>query len=339
MRTTDSAQSMVTDSQHTRNQIIEAFLHAGDQFVSGTDLSTQVGISRTAIWKHVQALEEMGFEFESVTRLGHRLTRVPNLLIEPLLRQYLTKGSALGQHVIWQQSVASTNIVAAKLARQGIPHGTIITAQEQTGGRGRRGKAWFSPPSGLWFSIVLNRPLPLRRAAELTLLTSVAVRRALREQTNLPVQIKWPNDLLLHNKKTCGILAEIRADGENVQHAVVGIGINTNIPKEDFPEDVQSIATSFVAEGATPLSHAVLVADILKHLEPMYDSLVRSEAGFLAVIDEWREACATLGNPVRIQTPTGLLEGVAMDIDESGVLYVKQPDGTTTPVHSGDILF
>lgn len=334
-----AGEAMISDSQVTRNHIIQAFLQAGDAFVSGTDLSAQTGVSRTAIWKHIQVLEDLGFVFESVTRLGHRLTTIPNLLLEPLLKEELTVDASFGRRVIWRRSVDSTNVVATQLAREGAPHGTIVTALEQTGGRGRRGKAWFSPSEGLWFSIILNRLIPLRRAAELTLLTSVAVHRALVRQTGLPIEIKWPNDLLVHGKKVCGILAEIRADGENVQYAVVGIGINTNIPRTDFPDGIDEIATSVLAETNTALNHAALVANILSELEPLYDSLVVSGEGFPSVIEEWRAACSTLGHTVRIQTPAGVLEGIASDIDDGGVLYVQRPDGVTVPVHSGDILF
>jgi BirA family transcriptional regulator, biotin operon repressor / biotin---[acetyl-CoA-carboxylase] ligase len=327
------------DSSGIRNQIIQTFLQAGNSFVSGTDLSEQVGISRTAVWKHIQALEALGFTFESTTRMGYRLLGGPNLVLEPLLKRALSPGGHFGTHVIWRNRVDSTNVVAAQLAREGLPHGTVVAAMEQTGGRGRRGKAWFSPPEGLWFSIVLNHPIPLRRAAELTLLTSVAVHRSLVHQTELPVQIKWPNDLLVYGKKLCGILAEIRADGENVQHAVVGIGINTNIPRTDFPQGIDEIATSVLAQTDVSVNHADLVADILSNLEPLYDSLVQGGAGFLQVIDEWRAACSTLGKSIRVQTAAGMLEGLAKDIDDSGVLYIEQANGQVIPIHSGDILF
>lgn len=326
-------------TQAIRDDIIEALLQTGDAFVSGPALSARSGITRTAVWKHIQALERLGFVIESRHRLGYRLVQTPNLLLEPLLKRHLAPDSEFGRTVHWHESLPSTNQTAARLALEGAPHGTMVTAWAQTGGRGRRGRAWFAPQTGMWWSLILKRPVPLARAAELTLLTCVAARRALVDLTGLPVLIKWPNDLLLAGKKVSGILAEIRADGENVQHAVLGVGINTNIPGVLFPEDVHDIATSIVAAGGHPVDHCLLTGRILKELEPLYKQLSAGQPAFQTVSEEWRAASATLGRTVRVQTANGLVEGVAEALDDGGILYLRRPNGSTLPIHSGDVLF
>jgi BirA family biotin operon repressor/biotin-[acetyl-CoA-carboxylase] ligase len=246
----------------------------------------------------------------------------------------------LGRRVWFWPELDSTNNVAGQLALDPeTPHGTVVSARVQTGGRGRRGRTWFSPAEGLWFSVILRDPMPLSRAAEVTLLASVAVRRAILSQLDLPIQIKWPNDLLCDGRKVCGILAEVRADGEVVQHVVLGIGINANIPAEAFPKELTGVATSLLAAAGRPVHRTALTARVLQEFEPLFRDLVEDGPGFAGVVDEWRAASHTLGRWVRIQTPTGLIEGTALDIDTRGVLTVRLDNGRTVPVHSGDVLF
>jgi BirA family biotin operon repressor/biotin-[acetyl-CoA-carboxylase] ligase len=322
-----------------RDRILAAFLEAGDRYVSGSELSQRLGLTRTAIWKHIQALSDLGFVFAAAPRRGYRLQSAPDLLLAPLLYRQLPQGAQFGRHVVWLPEVDSTNAIAAQLAAKGAPHGTVVTALVQNGGRGRRGRAWFSPQGGLWMSLILRRPLPLAKAHELTLLTSVAVHRAVRRQTDLPLAIKWPNDLLCRGRKVCGILAEIRAEGETVEHAVLGIGLNTNIPDTDFPSDIREIATSLLVESGRPVSHLQLVGELFRELEPMYDALARGEDSFAAVADEWRAHSATLGQRVRVQTGHRVLTGLAERLDDDGVLHLRCDDGTSVAIHSGDVLW
>lgn len=187
-------------------------------------------------------------------------------------------------------------------------------------------------------STVLKKPFPLRRAAELTLLASVAVRRAIVRQTELPIRIKWPNDILCQGKKICGILAEIRADGENVEYAVLGVGMNTNIPLQDFPDDLKEKATSLFGESGKPISNLQLAGDFLTEFEGLYEDLLAGE-GFAAVSDEWRAASSTLGTKVRVQTGQTVIEGVAEQIDDTGTLYLRTPDNALKAIQSGEVLF
>lgn len=330
--------SIHTESERIRKQIIETLLAGGGSFVSGGVLAQSLAMTRTAIWKHMRALEELGFQIESVHGTGYRLLATPDIVLEPLMRPLLKPEHQLGRHVSWFSKLESTNKTAMEYALNHAPHGSIITAQEQTGGHGRRGKSWFSPVGGLWLSIILQKPFPLRNAPELTLLASVALRRALISVAGAQPTIKWPNDLLLDGKKVSGILAEIRADGEWVEHAVVGIGINTNIPDSAFPGDLKHLATSVLKQTGQSVSHLQLTARLLEEFEELFENLLIGK-GFASVSDEWRLASSTLGTLIRVQTPNGVLTGTAEQIDNQGVLFIRQSSGELIQIHSGEVLF
>lgn len=319
-----------------RNTILTRLLDASG-YVSGEALCEAVGVTRTAVWKQIRHLEGMGFEFDKRHGVGYRIKNTPDLLLEPLLRQRLPATVRLGQRVVWQPETASTNADAAKLASVGAQHGTIVTAAVQTGGRGRHGKPWSSPAGGLWQSIILRQPIPLHRAASLTLLASVAIRRALQRQTQLPITIKWPNDLLCNGRKICGILAEIRAEGEHVQHAVLGFGLNTNLSAQALPSHLTN-ATSTLIETGHPISHLDLESDLLQELEPLLGCLREGGPGFATVSEEWRQASATLGRHVRVAIGDQFVEGEAIQLDDDGVLLVQNADGIAR-IMSGDVLF
>ncbi|MCL6453801.1 MAG: biotin--[acetyl-CoA-carboxylase] ligase [Alicyclobacillus sp.] len=320
-----------------RDDLVDLFLSAGG--LTGSEASEQLGISRTAVWKHIQSLQTMGFQFDSSPRVGYRLLAVPDVLMEPLLRRALPVDTDLGRVVTFAPEVDSTNRVAMDAAERGAPHGTVVTALRQTGGRGRRGRPWFSPPDGAWFSVVLQHPMPLRRAAELTLIASVVLRRALVGLGAGAVAIKWPNDLLLGGRKISGILAEIRADGEQVQRAVLGIGVNCNTPAADFPEALRDVATSVFAETGRKVDRIELVSRFLSGFQPYYDALVRGEAAFARLHEEWTTHSHTLGRSVRVQVGGQVLAGTAVRLDPSGALVLRMPSGSETEVMSGDVLF
>jgi BirA family biotin operon repressor/biotin-[acetyl-CoA-carboxylase] ligase len=327
------------DAEEAREAVADALLDAAGAFVSGTALSEKTGLSRTAIWKHVQALVDQGFVIESTPRLGHRLKAVPDKALPVLVRRHLDAGTELGRRGIWHEEVDSTNTLASEWARRGAPNGFLVAAGRQRGGRGRRGRVWFSPPEGLWFSLVLTRPLPLRRAPELTLLASVAVRRAIARVAEAAPDIKWPNDLLMKGRKVCGILAEIRAEGELVEHAVVGIGINANIRHDAFPEELRDRATSILAMTGRQMPLALLCAEVCNQFDPLYRGLAETGEGFARVMDEWSDACVTLGQWVRVETPRGVVEGRALAVDESGALHMDGADGQRIVLHTGEVLF
>ncbi|QQE76781.1 biotin--[acetyl-CoA-carboxylase] ligase [Alicyclobacillus sp. SO9] len=327
-------------TEDIRIDIVDRFISAGTNYISGGNLADELSITRTAVWKHIRGLEDLGFEFDAVPRRGYRLIRSPNIILQSLLQPYLRDDAELGSHVVWYPSVASTNVIANQLARQpATEHGTVVAALRQEGGKGRHGRNWNSPEGGLWMSVVLKRSFPLLRAAEVTLMASVAVARAVETVTGVSLDIKWPNDLLYKNKKVCGILAELRAGGESVDHVVLGIGLNSNVADAQIPHELKRIATSLLIESGAEVNQSQLAGAILSEFETMYRSLVNGDAGFVGVADEWRKRCVTIGRSIRVQTPQGLVEGTAINVDNQGVLQLRLTDGSTAAIHSGDVLF
>lgn len=321
----------------TREKMIELFMEAPEGLISGEQLSTALGVSRTAIWKHIKLLEEDGFEFAAAPRVGYRLTRVPDELMAALVAPNL-RDCALGSQILWAPERTSTNDTATELAKSGAAHGLVVTAARQTGGRGRQGRAWQSPAGGMWFSILVRRPCAISQAGDLTLLASVAVWRALAAM-GVPAEIKWPNDLLLNGRKICGILAQMRTDGESVEYAVIGIGMNANFLRDQFPPDVRQYATTILSELAREVHRPALLARILTELDQLYRDLKTGVGGFAAVRDEWTAHAHTLGRKIRVRMGEQIVEGVAEDVDARGVLSLRGEDGVVHAIHSGEVLF
>ena len=237
----------------------------------------------------------------------------------------------IGRHIRWHESLPSTNDVALQLAEVGEPEGTVVVAEEQTAGRGRRGRAWASPRGGIWLSVILRPGIPVERISLVPLSAATATARAIREATGLPARVKWPNDVLVDGKKIVGILAEAGAGGEWV---VVGIGINANIPLDALPQAAGSPATSLQALGH-PVDRDALIRLVLRALEGGYDLLRSGE--FRTALRQWRETADTLGRTVRVEMPEATIEGVAQDIDETGALLVRLEGGNVRRVVAGDL--
>jgi len=328
--------TMAQDDTRVRDQLIEAFLLA-DGPVSGEDLSHRLGLSRTAVWKHIKALEQLGFAFEASPRVGYRAVRIPDELMAPLVRPHLPPDCLLGSPILWAESRASTNETALELAEKGLPHGAVVTAGEQTGGRGRRDRAWASPRGGMWFTVFVRNPCALRHAPDLTLLAALAVCRALRAE-GVPVEIKWPNDILLGGRKTGGILAQIRAEGEMVDHAVIGIGLNANFALEELPEEIRDRATTILHATGRPIDRPKTLAHILAELDRLYRDL-RDGRGFQAVHAEWTALCSTIGHEVEVAVGDERVRGMARSVEPDGSLVIETSPGVTRTVVSGEVLF
>jgi BirA family biotin operon repressor/biotin-[acetyl-CoA-carboxylase] ligase len=307
-------------------------------FVSGEAMRQTCGVSRTAIWKHIKELQDAGYQIEAVRNKGYRLVHSPDLVTSSEIRAGL-KTSWLGQNIVYRATIDSTNTLAQQLALRGAPEGTLVIADEQTAGRGRRGRNWFSPPhSGVWMSLILRPDLPPAQAAQITLVTAVAMSRALTRVTGVQAGIKWPNDILFGKRKCCGILTEMHAEFDRVHHLVLGIGINVNVPQEKFPADLQEIATSLQAVKGAAIQRAEVVRAVLEELEPLYRRFV-AKGGFASVREDWKRSNITLGRQIVAQTARGPISGEALDIDEFGVLLVRRGDGEVEKIYSADILF
>lgn len=316
-----------------RQDILDFLIQHKDEFVSGQQISEQLGISRTAVWKHIRVLKQRGYVIESYTKKGYCLREAPELLSEQAIEEGLST-KVVGRHIVYRERVDSTNNVAKKLADEGAPEGTIVVAEEQTGGRGRINRSFLSPfAKGVWFSLILRPNIPPMEVSKMTLLAAVAVARAIRHHGLTDCGIKWPNDILVKGRKMVGILTELNGSAEKVNYIIMGIGVNTGITAEDLPKDLQSIVTSFAREGVR-VSRLALLETLLKEIEGLYQTVCRD--GFAPVLAEWRALSCMLGQDVTVTSIDKTFSGKAVDIDENGNLLVATSEGVEV-VMAGDI--
>ena len=318
----------------TRNAILAMLRSHIGQFVSGEELGRQLAISRTAVSKQIQKLREEGYDIESTVSQGHRLRCLPDLLRpEEVCPRLTTK--ILGNEIYYFSSLDSTNDEGKKRAIAGCAEGTLIITETQQGGRGRLSRGWFSPAAkGIWFSVVLRPPFPPQEAPKCTLMAAVALNRAIRDVTGIPCGIKWPNDILCNGRKLVGILTEMSAEMDAINHIVIGMGINVNIDVTEIPPELQDIATSISIEAGTEFSRLDLFIKILERLEEIY-LRVRAE-GLATILDDWRQDSITLGHRVNVLAPDKSFTGKAVDIDEDGALLVETEHGIERVV-AGDV--
>ncbi|MEE9610409.1 MAG: biotin--[acetyl-CoA-carboxylase] ligase [Desulfatiglandales bacterium] len=309
------------------DSIIDFLLETPDRTLSGEELGRSLGISRTAIWKNIQALQKEGYEI--VVRKG-RGYKLKALTSRPVAREIMRGLSTkiLGRQVKYFGEVESTNNIAKKLARGGAADGTLVIASAQTKGRGRLDRTWESPVGGVFMSIILRPDIHPSSITGLTLLSGLAVVKAVKSLYELEVGLKWPNDLVINCKKLGGILSEMEGEAEHVNFVVVGIGIDAN---SDVTVDIPS--TSINSEIGREVEIIGLVQEILKEMEGRHLGFLDDSTAFL---DEYKKSCSTLGRVVKIQGHSKTLTGRAVDIDSDGALLLQMPDGTVEKVLSGD---
>jgi len=300
-------------------------------FVSGEDISRKLNVSRTAVWKHIQHLKECGYEITAQPHLGYQLSAIPDLLLPDEISDNLDT-EIMGKKIIAYASTTSTNDAAALLAENGSREGTVVVAEHQTKGRGRLGREWVSPGNtGLYFSLVLRPDISPAEAGKITLMIAVSVARVLRDSYGVAAAIKWPNDVYLDNEKVCGILTEMNAEQDLINFVIVGIGINVNSGKSGLPAG----ATSIKIKRGDKIDRIRLLQRLLREIETLYGCI--GSKNFAKIIQLWRDYSLTLGCRVSVKWRNAVLEGQAMDVDESGALMVRDDLGFVHHVHSGDV--
>ncbi|MDT9718352.1 biotin--[acetyl-CoA-carboxylase] ligase [Paenibacillus sp. ClWae2A] len=315
--------------------LLHMLLNAEGRFVSGEEISRNLSISRTAVWKHVNKLRDMGYEFEAVSRKGYRLVTKPDS-IDATALQLALDTTLFGRKAVLLTSTLSTQGDVLKLAEKGQAEGAVVIAEEQTGGRGRFGRQWFSPPGkGIWMSVLLRPDLPLQHTPQLTLLTGVAVCRAVRACSGADAGIKWPNDVLIDGRKVCGILLESTVEDHEVRYCIAGIGVDVNFDPEDYPEDLTTIATSLKMETGQSVDRTKLTAAILTELEQLY--FLYQKEGFGVISALWEALSVSMNREITVTNPHGVIEGKAIGLDPSGALIVEKHDGEHTLIISGEI--
>ena len=314
-----------------QTQIIHFLKHA-QGYLSGEEISRHFKISRAAIWKNMQDLRRQGYDIVAVPHLGYQLVSCPDQLI-PREIQFELKTKIFGKNIISYDSLSSTMDVAFRSGLEGAQEGTVVCAETQTKGRGRLGRNWTSPKGkGIYMSIILRPSLPPTDVARLTLLGAVAVAEGIQKACGILPKIKWPNDLLINNRKVAGILTEMSAEMDRVRFVVLGVGINVNTPISLLPSN----ATSLKVESGKTVSRVLLVQEILSSLEFWYESLKTD--GFEPVIAQWKELSLTLGQRVQVIDPSGSVEGEAVDLDEHGGLIIRNDSGLRIQRMTGDVI-
>lgn len=298
---------------------ILAALRASDGYVSGQDLCGKFGVSRTAIWKAINQLKQAGYEIEAVQNRGYHIVSTPDILSENELRS-IRKTEWLGNRIYYEAEIDSTNTKAMKLAEEGAPHGTIVVTDHQKNGRGRRGRSWESPAGEAIAMTFLLRPkIDPNNASMLTLIAAMAVARGIEDETGLKAGIKWPNDVIINRKKVSGILTEMSAQADYVNHIVVGIGINVHIDK--FPEELKNIATSILLELGIKINRAALIERICEYFEAYFEVFLQTE-DLSAISKQYDAYMVNRNQPVKVLDPKDTYEGTARGITTRGELLV-----------------
>jgi BirA family transcriptional regulator, biotin operon repressor / biotin---[acetyl-CoA-carboxylase] ligase len=318
-----------------RKKLLEAFTNSEQEYVSGQYLADLIGCSRTAVWKHIEELRKDGFELEAVRKKGYKILNLPKSISADRVQLGL-KTEFIGKVIHYEETVDSTQKIAHLLSHEGAVEGTVVIAEEQTGGRGRMDRVWHSPKStGVWMSLILRPKIPLQRAPQLTLLTAVAIVQAIQEITTLTPQIKWPNDILIEQQKVTGILTELQADADRIISVIIGMGLNVNQTEDDFPPALRDIATSLRVKEGKEIDRADLIKVIFHKFETLY--MIFLEKGFYPIKLLWESYAISIGKDITARTLNGTFTGKALGITDEGVLKVKDDDGEIHHIYSADI--
>ncbi|MDK2992468.1 MAG: BirA family transcriptional regulator [Clostridiales bacterium] len=319
-----------------RSVVLNMLLSSQGGFVSGEDISRSLNISRTAVWKYINELKEMGYVIESHSRTGYKLIACPDVLWPDEISLGLDT-SLIGREIVHFLSIGSTNDKAKELANNGCREGLIVVAEEQTGGRGRLGRRWVSPQyRGIWMSVVLRPDIQPIEAQKLTLLSALAVSNAIEDCIELKVGIKWPNDLVISGKKICGILTEMSAEVDKVNYVIIGIGINANISVEDIPDELKDKATSLAIELGYNVDRKNLFRHISRNIDELYTYFINGNQWHDLMV-EYREKCINVGRRAVISQGDVSWEGMVTDIDDDGALIVLDGHGEKKRIISGDV--
>jgi BirA family transcriptional regulator, biotin operon repressor / biotin---[acetyl-CoA-carboxylase] ligase len=323
-----------TDETHV--QVLRLLKEKKGHYVSGVSLASSLKLSRTSVWKHIQNLRSLGYVITSHPKKGYNLTEIPDLLIpEEILPHLETAWLARSYHHYRQ--IGSTNDQALLLAAQGAEHGTLVVAEEQTKGRGRMQRSWFSPVGlGIYVSVILRSPLPVQEAPQSAMVAGLSLVKVLREDYGLPAAIKWPNDVLVGEKKLVGILADMQSDQDFTRFIVIGMGINVNHKESDLAEPFRYPATSLAIELGTPVKRQDLLLSLIHRFETEYDHYLQN--GFSAVLPEFERTSAILGKQLRIQAGKIDFSGKALGFTPEGALRLLKGDGKEEIIWVGDVM-
>ncbi len=317
------------------DRLLEIIRKRKNHFHTLKYLSKKLNQNEKEILEAVSLLKENGYIFRDNDNKEFSLSQIPDRLIKAEILNHL-KTNRIGKNIHAYRTIQSTNIIAAQLAQSNVPEGTIVVAEEQTRGRGRFGRNWFSAMGrGIYCSIILYPKISPAQAPGISLMTAVSLADTMASFKSLNVKIKWPNDCLLNGRKTAGILTELSAEIGHIHYVVVGIGINVNYAREDFPEDIAKRATSIKAETGIEISRVKLLADFLKNFEKDYGNF--NKTGLTKIRNRIIKYSSIIGNIISLKQKDNYITGKAIDIDDDGHLVMELAGGIQKVFNAGEV--
>lgn len=313
---------------------ILALLRKRQDYVSGQELCGHFGVSRTAVWKAIGQLKKEGYQIEAVQNRGYLLIEEQELFGQHELESRMDTKWA-GHPVTCYDVLGSTNLQAKLDAENGAGQGALVVADMQTAGRGRRGRSWSSPPgTNVYFTLILRPHLAPDKASMVTPVMGLAVTEGIRRTCGLEALIKWPNDIVVNNKKVCGMLAEMSVERDFIHYVVIGVGINVGF--QEFPEEIANMATCLQEECGREVPRAELLANVMKAFEEYYENFL--ERGNLSgLMEQYNSLLVNRDREVRVLDPKGEFQGIARGVNELGELLVEREDGSVATVYAGEV--
>ena len=318
-----------------RDKILKMLLQNRDEYVSGESMAQQLGISRAAIWKHIDMLKKHGCEIESKPNRGYRLKSLPDAIAPEIIRSVDFAGSVRELDLCYYDEVGSTNDIAMELAMKGAKDGTVVLAESQSKGRGRMARAWYAPnKEGVYLSIILKPEIAPQDAPKISIIAALAVARTLSAQTEAKVGVKWPNDVLAGAMKLCGILTEMTADLDRIKYIVCGIGVNVN--QTSFPPELERIATSMRIQGGREYSRPQVIAQLLSEFYDIYYKYIET-GDFTPMITEYTRLSVVLNQMVDIRYGGTTERGKCIGFDKDGNIVLELANGKRKRYVAGEV--
>ncbi len=313
---------------------ILALLRERRDYVSGQELCTRFNVSRTAVWKAIGQLKKEGYSIEAVQNRGYRLVSEVEIYGQHELESRMDTEWA-GHPVVFYDKLPSTNLQAKLDAEKGAVQGTLIVADMQTAGRGRRGRTWSSPAgTNVYFTLIIKPDFQVELASMVTLVMGLAVAEGIRETCGLEAGIKWPNDIVVNGKKVCGMLAEMSVERDFIHYVVIGVGIN--VAQQEFAPEIAHVATSLWQECGYRVPRAELTANVMKAFESYYE-IFREKGSLVGLMEKYNNLLVNQNREVRVLAPGAEFQGISRGINEMGELLVEREDGTVAKVYAGEV--
>ena len=306
-----------------------------EEYVTESELIEKLNITHEHLKDNLMKLKDAGYDIIHENEKGYKLINTPDI-IEPFEIERNLSTKYIAHNIHFYQEVTSTNDIAKKFVDNDAPEGTVIIAEQQTAGRSRSKNDWASPEGGIWMTLILKPEVTLLEASKLTIVTGVAIAKTLHDKFNLDAGIKWPNDIMIGNKKICGILTEAVTDYDDLKAVLIGVGIDVNINQSDLPDDLQDITTTVSEESTEEIKRAEIMKVFFSIFEELYEEFKNGQ--FKHIIGEWRRLSSTTGNRVKVYKDGKAMLADAVGIDNQGALIVELDDGSLEKIISGECI-